>query len=224
MELVLFETADDMSIKIAIADDHRLIAEGVQNMLRYSSEVEVVAIYPDGNALLEGMERVQPDVLLLDIGMPGMQGDELAGIIKQQYPAVKIIVLTNQDNIFYIKNMLQQGVNGYVLKHVEKEQLLQAVKSVYAGEEYIDGLVLDRIEEDEEEQKRVAENASLLSGREKEVLQLIADNYTTNEIAEKLFLSRRTVEHHRESILSKLDVKGTLALVRKATELGLIRS
>ncbi len=213
-----------MSIKIAIADDHSLIAEGIKNMLRYSSDMEVIASYPNGATLLAGISLIRPDVLLLDIAMPGRQGDELAAIISEQYPEIKMIVLTSTDNIFHIRNMLQyKNVAGYLLKDTGKETLEDAIKIVYHGGQYLGTAIARRIREDEENLQRQKEAGRLLTKREKEILQLIIDNHTSAEIAEILHLSRRTVEHHRESIFSKLDVKKTSALVKKALELNLVQ-
>lgn len=212
-----------MNIKVAIADDHHLIVEGIQNILRYSSDIEVVAGYSSGTALLEGLKKIVPDVLLLDIGLPDIQGDELAGRIRTEFPDIKILVLTNQDNIFFINTMMQHKVHGYILKNIEKNDLKIAIKMVYEGKSYFDPVVYARIEEEEKMMKQIENNAAILSRRENEILQLIAKNLSNVEIAEQLFLSRRTVEHHRESILNKLEVKGTLALVQKAKEMGLIK-
>lgn len=211
-----------MNIKIAIADDHSLIAEGVSNMLRYSSELEVVATYPNGAALLSGLEKILPDVLLLDINMPDKQGDELAPVIKNNYPTIKIIALTSFDNIFYIKSMLQHDIEGYLLKHVSKETLIDAVKVVYSGGRFIDEAVTKLLQQDEEITRRQKEMGTALTKREKEILQLLAGSHTSAEIAEMLFLSKRTVEHHRESIMTKLEVKKLSALVKKANEMGLL--
>ncbi len=211
-----------MNIKIAIADDHSLIAEGVSNMLRYSSDIEVVATYPNGKLLLSGLEKIVPDILLLDIHMPDKQGDELAPVIKKKYPAVKIIALTSFDNIFYIKSMLQHKIEGYLLKHVSRETLIEAIKTVFNGGTFLEESVRAQIKQDEEITKRQKEMGTALTKREKEILKLIAGSYTSSEIAEMLFLSKRTVDHHRESIMSKLDVKKTSALVKKAAEMGLI--
>jgi len=209
-------------ITIAIADDHPLVMEGLQNMLRYSTEMEVVATYPDGAALLKGISIIQPDILLLDISMPGIPGDELARTIGRDFPKIKIIALTNLDNIYYIKSMLQQGVYGYILKNVKRDILIEAIKTVYDNGQFLDETVKERLLEEKEAIKRQTAHGSLLTRREKDVLKLIAENNTSKEIAEKLFLSKRTIDHHRESILSKMEVKNVSALVKKAIELGMI--
>lgn len=211
-----------MPIKVAIADDHHLIADGVRNMLQYASEIDIIDAYTNGDDLLHGLRNRQPDVLLLDINMPGRTGDELASIISTVYPDIKIIALTNLDNIYYIKSMLQHRVSGYLLKDIAKAELLIAIKMVAEGKQYFDKIVYQRMEEDEKERKQLEANAAILSEREKEILILFAQNLNTIEIAEKLRISRRTVEHHRESIFVKFDVKGTLAMVKKGEKLGLI--
>lgn len=210
------------TIKIAIADDHVLITEGLQNMLRYSSDMEVIGTYPNGETLLEGIQQYRPDILLLDIIMPGQRGDELARTIVRQYPAIKIIALTNLDNIYYIKSMLQVGVSGYMLKDIGREEMFDAIRQVYHGGSFLDKVVKERLDEEKGIIKKQTAQRTLLSRREKEVLQMIADNYTSREIAEKLHLSKRTIDRHRESIQSKMEVKSVTALVRKAIELGLV--
>ncbi len=211
-----------MSIRIAIADDHALITEGLEHMLHYSGNIEVVATYADGKELLGGLPSIDIDVLLLDISMPGQQGDELARIIARDFPGIKIIALTNLDNIYYIKSMLQQGVSGYILKNVKRSVLIGAIEHIYNGGEFLDPLVKERLKEEMEVVKKQAAYGSVLTRREKDVLKLIAENNTSKEIAEKLHLSKRTIDHHRESILSKMEVKNVSALVKKAIELGLI--
>ncbi len=211
-----------MSIKIAIADDHALITEGLEHMLHYSGNMEVIATYSDGGELLNGLMLAEPDVLLLDISMPGQMGDELARIIARDFPRVKIVALTNLDNIYYIKSMLQQGVAGYILKNVKRNVLIGAIEHIYSGGQFLDPIVAERLKEEMEVVKKQAAYGSVLTRREKEVLQLIAENNTSKEIADKLHLSKRTIDHHRESILSKMEVKNVSALVKKAIELGLI--
>src|SRR5580693_1799448 len=117
-------------IKIAIADDHPLVINGLHRILSNCADMEITGSYSNGGELLKGIAKVQPDVLLLDIQMPGQTGDELAEIISVQYPAIKMIALTNQDNVFYIKNMLRKGVHGYILKTSKEEILLDAIRTV----------------------------------------------------------------------------------------------
>lgn len=191
-------------------------------MLRYNTDIELVGAFPDGPALLEGLEKVRPDVLLLDIQMPGMQGDEIAALLKRRYPRLKIIALTSFDTLFHIRRMMQQGLEGYLLKHIRRESLTEAITLVFHGGTYLDEAVSKLIDEDDQLQKRQKAMGTLLTKREKEIVALIAANHTSSEIAALLFISKRTVEHHRESIFAKLEVKKVAALVEKAVQLGLI--
>lgn len=211
-----------MPIKVAIADDHSLIAEGIANMLRYNAGIELVGAFPDGPSLLEGLDKIAPDILLLDIQMPGMQGDEIAAILKRRYPGLKIIALTSFDTMFHIKRMMQCAIEGYLLKHIRREELTEALVHVYQGGTYLDAAVSRLLDEDIILMKRQKAMGAELTKREKEIVALIARNYTSAEISALLFISKRTVEHHRESIFSKLEVKKTSALIQKATQLGLI--
>ncbi len=209
-------------IKLMIVDDHDLITDGVLNMMRDNKEMEVIASYSDGASLLEGLKTTQPDILLLDINMQGMKGGEVAAKVKKEYPKMKIIVLTSFDNIFHIKSMLQHNIEGYILKHVKKQELTDAIKLVYNGDSYIFSDVAKILREDEQIIKRQKAIGAMLTNRELEVLQLIAQNYTNVEIAEKLVISKRTVEHHRESIFNKLEVKKPSEMIRKAKELNFL--
>lgn len=210
-------------IKIVIADDHPLITEGLKNMLNEQSNIKIVNIFHDGESLLESVKGLNADVLLLDINMPGMQGDDVAREVLKHFPAMSIIVLTNLDNIYYINNMLQIGVRGYILKNIGSEALIQAIETVYSGGKYLDVVVQERMSEINTQLKKQQNLGNMLTRREKEVLQLIAENNTSKEIAEKLHLSKRTIDHHRESILAKMDVKNVSALVKKAIELGMLQ-
>ena len=165
---------------------------------------------------------MQPDVLLLDIQMPGQTGDELAEIISVQYPAIKMLALTNQDNVYYIKNMLRKGVHGYILKTSKEEILLEAIRTVYRGEQYLESSLKDKVVQDTLQAKKQLSADPILSRREKDVLQLISLNLTSQQVADKLFISKRTVDNHRLSLMMKLGAKNVAALVKKAIQLGLI--
>ena len=211
-----------MKIKIAIADDHPLVITGVHHIILNSGDMEICGSYANGAQLLKGLETQEPDVLLLDIQMPGQTGDELAEIIGAKYPSIKILALTNQDNVYYIKNMLRKGVLGYVLKTTREDILLEAVRSVYKGEQYLETALKEKVAQDALQAKRQTVANPVLSPREKEVLRYIAADLTSQEIALKIFVSKRSIDSYRLSLLMKLGVKNVAALVKRAIQLGLI--
>jgi DNA-binding NarL/FixJ family response regulator len=205
-------------IHIAIADDHALIVNGLQKIIAVDPEMQVTGAYLDGTSLLNALAQHQPDILLLDIQMPGKNGIELAGIISKRYPAVKIIALTNIEILPQVKKMMRQGCSGYLLKDVEPAALIAAIRKVHEGEEVIH----ERLRTALNKNLFTNNNASVITRREVEILRLIADEHTNPEIAEKLCISLHTVENHRNRILQKLGVKNTAGLIRKAIEQGLI--
>jgi len=212
-----------MSIRIAITDDHPLVIIGLQQVLGAYPHLEVRATYPSGAALLAGLEHACPDVLLLDIQLPDMQGAELARIITKKYPAVGILVLTSLDNAFHAKTMLQQGCLGYLLKNSDPQVLVQAIEQVHRGEQFIEPSLKEELLLNLSRTKKQAAGVlPQLTRREKEILQLIVAEHTNQEIADKLFLSERTVKNHRMSLLHKLNVKNSIGLARIALEMGLV--
>jgi DNA-binding NarL/FixJ family response regulator len=210
-----------MQIKIAIADDHPMIIKGLQNMLANYPHITLTATYANGAVLLEGLRQDTPDVLLLDIQLPGKTGDELAPIILRKYPGIRILTLTNFDSTLHVSNMLRQGVHGYLLKNAEEDVLIRAIETVYRGESFLEESMKDRLHRLDIRITRTVSTKSTLTPREKEILQLIVTGDTSQEIAEKLFLSLHTVENYRTSIMLKLDVKNVAALIRKALRTGL---
>lgn len=205
-------------INVAIVDDQVIILNGLQKILADATHINVSALYNNGDQLLEGLETCQPDVLLLDIQMPGKSGIELAAIIAKKYPAIKMIALTNVDVLTQMKQMLQKGCLGYLLKDVSPEILITAIETVYGGEQFLNEnlkkQLLTSLSGQDEKQ--------LITRREKEILKLILEENTNQEIANKLFLSLRTVENHRNNLLQKLNVKNTAGLVKIALQEGLV--
>jgi DNA-binding NarL/FixJ family response regulator len=205
-------------INVAIIDDQVIILKGIQKILADAMQINVSGVYSNGDDLLESLEQFEPHVLLLDIHMPGKSGTELASIISKKHPSVKIIVLTNVDVLSQMKQMLQKGCLGYLLKDVSPEILIEAIETVYKGEQFLQ----------EEFKVQLLNNLSgankqhLMTRREKEILKMIAEENTNNEIATKLFLSLRTVENHRNNLLNKLNVKNTAGLVKIAINEGFI--
>jgi len=205
-------------INVAITDDQLIIINGLQKILADAPEIKIIGIFSNGDELLSGLETTQPDILLLDIQMPGKTGIELAGIITKKYPGIKIIALTNFDIPAQIKKMLQQGCMGYLLKDAKPEVIIEAIQTVYNGEQFLQDEVQRKL------LKSITElsPATIITRREKEILQLIVAEFTNKEIADKLFLSLRTIENHRNHLLQKFKVKNTAGLVKIAIQEGLI--
>jgi DNA-binding NarL/FixJ family response regulator len=205
-------------IKVFITDDQEIIQNGLQRILADADDITIAGIYSNGDQLLQAVQINQPDVLLLDIQMPGKSGIELAGIIGKDYPQVKIIALTNIDVLTQVRKMLQQGCAGYLLKDASPTVIIQAIHAVYAGERFLHQDIQQQLIDGLFEQKP----KHVITRREKEILQLITEEFTNQEIADKLFLSLRTVENHRNNLLQKLGVKNTAGLVKAALQEGLI--
>jgi len=210
-----------MNIRIAIADDHPMVINGLQTMLSVTSDIQLISSYSNGEELLQGLEGNVPDVLLLDIQLPGKTGEELAPIILKRYPDIKILTLTNFDSALYANSMLRHGVHGYLLKTTSQAILVEAIQKVYNGLQFIEPSIEDKIKKLDIRIQKTASTKSSLTTREKEILQQIVNGYTDPEIAEKLFLSIHTVKNYRLNILVKLDAKNSAALVKKALQLGL---
>lgn len=211
-----------MKIKIAIADDHPLVINGLKMILTNNKEMELAASYTNGRELLKDIGACNPDVLILDIHMPGQTGEELAEIILDQYPGIRILALTNEDNVYYIKTMLRKGVHGYILKTTSEDILVDAIHRVHRGEQYLETVLKDKVIQDTWQAKKQLSATPILSDREKEVLKYIAQDMTSKQIADKIFVSKRTIDYYRLSMLTKLGVKNVGALVKKGIQLGLI--
>jgi DNA-binding NarL/FixJ family response regulator len=212
-------------IKIAIADDHPMVISGLISLLSPYKHILITGTYSDGNALLNGLSNSNPDVLLLDILLPGISGKDLVPLISHQFPEIKILVLTSLDAPAMVTSMLRRGCKGYLLKGAGPKMLVDAIETIYNGEEYIDPTLKEQLLQNVIKFKTDTQNQSVipeLTQREKEIIRLIAKEYTTKEISEQLFISYRTAENHRYNLIQKLDVKNTAGLVKVAIQLGLI--
>lgn len=206
--------------RIAITDDHPIVIEGLKNVLDSEPGYQVVATYSNLEATRKGLQEAKADLLLLDINLPDGNGAKICPELIKERPSTQIIGLTNLEDTAFIKLMLRNGARGYLLKNTRKEELIQAMDTVLSGEIYLP-----------EKIKKLLVNESLgkvqshfipkLTRREKEVLDLILSEYTTQEIAEKLFISTKTVESHRTNLLQKTGTRNTAGLVRIALEKGL---
>lgn len=211
-----------MTTKIAITDDHVMVLKGIESMLSGTKEIEVVGIYETGKQTLENIKKDNPDVLLLDINLPDADGIDLCKKILKTYPNLKIIALTNFDEISFVKRILNNGASGYLLKNTQKTELIEALKTVLSGEQYLQKSIKNKILNHAVGKKESALFMPKLTRREQEVLDAIADELTTQEISEKLFVSVKTVETHRMNLMSKLGARNSVGLIKNAFEKGLI--
>lgn len=211
-----------MPITLAIADDHPIVANGIRTILRGIPHMEVTDTYTSGHALLKGIQTRRPDVLLLDMQLPDINGPELATNILKLFPQQRILVLSSTDILLQVKKMLKLGCMGYLLKDADDTTIIKAIETVQDGGQYLSPVLHQQLIEDLFRNKKAEKKNTMLTRREKEVLQLIIDEHTNQEIADKLFISLHTVENHRISLLHKLEVKNTAGLVKVALQTGLV--
>lgn len=213
-----------MSIKVAILDDHPLILQGLENILSTTEHISLSGTYYNGIDLLASFQTTIPDVLLLDIQMPGRSGDEWITDILQHCPELKIIAYTNIDNLLYVFNMIKLGARGYILKSAHPQYLMDSIRDVATNNRtIIDNTLEEKYKEYLHTIKRESYLHPKLTEREKEILQLITDGHTSKQIADTLYIGIRTVEFYRLNILLKLDANNTAVLVKKAIKSGLAR-
>ncbi|HXB39976.1 MAG TPA: response regulator transcription factor [Bacteroidia bacterium] len=205
-------------IKIIIADDHSIIRDGLKAMLEKNDFCKIVGEAANGEELLRLLKGTPCDVVCTDISMPVMDGVEATKQIIKNFPKTKVMCLSMHEEAGFIKKMMEAGAVGYVFKDSTKDELKEAIQAVHGGKKYFNQKLFDILLNMESTGKEV----SVLSSREKEILKLIAEEYTNPEIAEKLFLSVRTVDTHRQNLIQKLDVKNTAGLVKYAIKSGLV--
>lgn len=211
-------------VRVLLAEDHTIVRQGVRRLIEEES-IEVVGEVDNGqDAITQAME-LSPDVIIMDISMPIMRGIEATTRIKKDVPGTKVIILTIHDEENYLFGALDAGADGYVVKGEDIKILLEAIETVMAGELYLSPEVpADALEKYEKHKKsgKPADEFSRLTLREREILQLIAEGYTSKQIGEKKFISVKTVENHRANIMNKLGIHETAGLVRYAIQIGLV--
>lgn len=216
-------------INIILVDDHKIIRDGIRAFLREEKDITVTGEAGNGRELLQVLASTeQPHVILMDINMPDMDGFEATKAILEQFPEIKIMVLSMLDHEKYVQKMLDAGAAGYTLKNTGKDELLFGIRTVAAGNKFIctdiglcflNKLVKGPVVSFNQSTEK---KASDLSQREIEVLKLIAEGLTNAEIADKLFTSKRTIESHRQNIIEKTQVKNTASLIKYALTQGII--
>ena len=211
--------------RVIIAEDHTILREGLRALLSADPRFEVVAEAEDGRAAVESCEDHLPDLLLMDLSMPRMNGLEAIKELKKQNSAMKIIALTVHKTEEYILATLQAGANGYVLKDATHSELMMAMEHVMAGKRYLSPGVSEKVIEGYLEGKRTLKSKTAwdsLTSREREILKLIAEGYRNKGIADDLCISSKTVEKHRANLMKKLDLHNAAELTAYAMEKGLV--
>ena len=205
-------------IKVSITDDHDLFRSGIAMLLEKSNTIEVVHQTASVEELLNNLDESEVDVCLLDISMNETNGLDALLLLKKFHPSVRSIVLTMHSEGQYVVQAIRNGAYGYLLKDCGPEELTEAIEQVFNGKKYfnkdVSHLMIEAV--------NIESNTQKISKREKEVLKLVAQGLTTKEIADQLFVSKRTIETHRSNILKKLDVQNTAELITKATQLGIL--
>ena len=216
------------SIKVILVDDHQLVRDGIRSLIKDAKNIDVIEEASDGYELLEKLKTTKPDIIVLDVSMPRLSGIETTKKITQEFPDIKVLVLSMFTSEEYIFNAIKAGAKGYLPKNTSKKELLEAIYSINAGNEYfsdsISNIILKSyIKKTKTNDDYSGKKQNVLSNRELEILTLFAEGNTNQEIAEKLFLSIRTVESHKNHIMQKLELKTTVDLVKFAIKNNIIQ-
>lgn len=209
-------------IKILIVDDHALLREGVRALLSLHEDIEIVGEASEGREAIKKTLELKPDVVLIDISMPGMDGLEATRIIRRKSPETKVLVLTQHDNKEYILSAIKAGTSGYVPKRALATELISAIRAVQQGNSFLYPSAATALIEHYRHQVE-EEPYDCLTGREREILKLIAEGCTSREISSKLNISLKTVQGHRMRLMGKLDLHNHTELVKYAVRKGLVR-
>jgi DNA-binding NarL/FixJ family response regulator len=210
------------AVKLAIIDDHEVVINGLKAMLSNNDDLKIVFTTTQADVLLSFLKNYGADVILMDIQMPEISGIDLCKMVLKQYPDIKVIAFSSFDDTHYIRQVLRNGASGYVLKNADQQSIVAAIHTVMEGEEFIDESIKKLLIHESITGQRRSMYEIPLTKREKEILKLIAEENTNQQIADTLFISLRTVETHRLNITQKLGVKNAAGLVKEAIRRGLI--
>ena len=202
-------------IKLLIIEDHPLVVEGLRNLIESHDNFSLCGVAVNADEALLLLKNCVPDVILLDIMLPGMTGLELIDILRKNYPTARVLVISTYSQRYYVEAMLEKGAKGYLLKNAGNDEIIEAITSVYYDEVYLSREIALN-------QRKNAGQQVSLSRREIEVLKLVANGLTNKEIAEKLFISPLTVDSHRKNLIAKLEARNTASLIKIALDYGYI--
>lgn len=214
-----------MKIRVLLADDHRMMREGIRALLERQDDIEVVAEAADGREAVQFAAQLCPDVVVMDVSMPILNGVEATRQIRRDCSGVRVLILTVHESEDYVAQLLAAGANGYIIKRAAGAELISAIRSVYEGEAFLHPSIARVVIEDYVRRLHNGEGLTaqdVLTDREREILQLIAEGYTNREIADLLHLSIKTVQNHRSNIMNKLDLHDRGELIKYAIQQGII--
>jgi len=206
-----------MAIKLFIVDDHFMVIEGIHSLLNNEKDIEWMGHATNAASCLAFLQQQRPDVILMDINLPDKSGIDLCREVKELYPAVHILGLSTFNQQSFIEKMMSNGASGYVIKNATQQELMEAIYTVVKGKVFLSFDAALALRKPDTET-----NIPVITRREKEVLELIAEGMTNNEIAQKLFIGITTVDTHRKNLLTKFNAKNTALLIRIATQLMII--
>jgi len=209
-------------IRILIVDDHAVLRDGIRALLGLHDDIEVVGEASEGKEAVGKAQELMPDVVIMDIAMPGMDGLEATRRLRKKYPKMKVLVLTQHDNKEYILSVIKAGASGYVPKRALGSELVSAIRAVQEGDSFLYPSAAAALIEDYLQQTKDEDPYDQLTAREREIFKLIAEGHTSREIADMLFLSLRTVQGHRLKILEKLNLHNRTELIKFAMRKGLV--
>jgi len=214
-------------IKVGLVDDHQLVRDGIRSLIEGADNIEVIAEACSARGMLELLKNCEPDILLVDISLPEISGIDLARIITSEYPKIRVIMLSMHTGQEFIFNSLKNGAKGYLHKSISRDELIEAIKEVYNGNEYfskeVSGIILKNYLRQIKNPESLDNNSEQkLTPRESEILQMVAQGYSNQLIADKLYISVRTVESHKNHIMQKLELTTTVDLVKYALKNKLI--
>ena len=211
------------TIRIVLADDETVVRQAIKCLLEAERDFEVVGEVADGLAVVPLVERLRPDVIILDVTIPGLFGLEVTRQVRQRSPQTAVIVLSRHVNEWYVTEALRNGAAGYVAQHADAGELIRAVRSVVQGEQYLSApLSMDDVQTWLTQSRHVGDPYETLTSREREVLQLVAEGYSSTRVARRLTISVRTAEAHRANVMRKLRLKNHTALIRYALARGVL--
>ncbi len=205
-----------MATKVFIVDDHYMVIEGIRSLLQQEKNVDWLGHATNAESCLAFLKQQLPDVILMDINLPDKSGIDLCKEVKQLYPSVFVVGLSTFNQQSFIAKMMENGASGYVLKNATREELMEAIEATAKGKTYLSDEAAQTL------RKNNTDDVPGLTRQEKEILVLIAEGLTNNEVAEKLFISPSTVDSHRKNLLAKFDARNTASLVKMAMQLQLI--